>query len=56
MVSINETDMGGFNKKWTDLKIESIEFETPDYQSVIITCRYDLDISNMKWKTIKNPA
>jgi hypothetical protein len=56
MVSINETDMGGFNKKWADLKIESIEFETPDYQSVIITCRYDLDISNMKWKTIKNPA
>ena len=61
MISIEESDMGEFNKKWKDLKVESLELEYVedplrilDYTSVIITCKYDL--SNIKWKTIKNPA
>ncbi len=47
-------DMGEFDKKWSDLKIEDIESEKSEIQSIIITCFYD--ISKMKWKTIKNPA
>lgn len=47
-------DMGEFDKKWSNLKIETIESEKSEIESIIITCFYD--ISNMKWETIKNPA
>jgi hypothetical protein len=56
MISTEGSDMGEFNKKWRDLKVESIELDDIKLgcSSVIIICRYDL--SNLKWKTIKNPA